>query len=559
MNPHPSGRLAPQELVVRRPGPAGFLESIAGRLVLLGLLLGAELLLTTFWLDAESLRSSRGLASLVFRFGPWTARALVAAAAFFLAFSYLDRDKRVPDFVRSGAAAPVSLVLLASHTLAALAFVWFSTLLFRSGGGQTDGLTAVWSGSAVLAAAAACVALVSPPDWRGLLRASGNKWRWGLAAGIVTAALGSLWWSLWAPAAGLTFRLVRFLLTLFTGNIISNPATREIGTPRFDVQIDPACSGLEGVGLVLVFSSVWLWLHRREFRFPRAFLILPAGAVLIWLLNSVRITALILIGHAGAPGIAAGGFHSQAGWLTFIALSIALAQASTRISWLLGRQTREETPQPGIQTNATAAYLMPFLVILAASMVSRAVSSGFEWFYPLRFFAAAITIWVYRSYYSRLDWRFDWVAPCAGAAVFALWLGFERVVPSGGASLIGEALKPVPAWLAGLWIVFRALAHIVTVPIAEELAFRGFLIRRVMTEDFESLDPRRYTWISLAVSSLAFGVMHGDRWLVGTLAGALYAAAFLRRGRIGDAIVAHATTNALLAAYVLTTGSWNLW
>ena len=39
--------------------------------------------------------------------------------------------------------------------------------------------------------------------------------------------------------------------------------------------------------------------------------------------------------------------------------------------------------------------------------------------------------------------------------------------------------------------------------------------------------------------------------LAGTLAGLLYAITFLRHGRIGDAVVAHATTNALLAALVL--------
>jgi len=39
----------------------------------------------------------------------------------------------------------------------------------------------------------------------------------------------------------------------------------------------------------------------------------------------------------------------------------------------------------------------------------------------------------------------------------------------------------------------------------------------------------------------------------------LYAAAVYRRGSLADAVIAHATTNALLAAYVLTTGSWWLW
>jgi membrane protease YdiL (CAAX protease family) len=47
--------------------------------------------------------------------------------------------------------------------------------------------------------------------------------------------------------------------------------------------------------------------------------------------------------------------------------------------------------------------------------------------------------------------------------------------------------------------------------------------------------------------------------LAGTLAGLIYAVAFLRRGRIGDAVMAHATTNALLAVYVLLGGKWDLW
>jgi membrane protease YdiL (CAAX protease family) len=39
----------------------------------------------------------------------------------------------------------------------------------------------------------------------------------------------------------------------------------------------------------------------------------------------------------------------------------------------------------------------------------------------------------------------------------------------------------------------------------------------------------------------------------------LYAFAFLRNGRIGDAVAAHATTNAMLAGYVVLWGKWALW
>jgi CAAX prenyl protease-like protein len=97
------------------------------------------------------------------------------------------------------------------------------------------------------------------------------------------------------------------------------------------------------------------------------------------------------------------------------------------------------------------------------------------------------------------------------------------------------------------------------VPIAEELAFRGFLLRRIVSSDFESIDPRRVTAIAIAASSLAFGVMHGDRWLAGAIAGAAYAIAYRYRARIGDAVIAHAVTNALLAAWVISRGAWGLW
>jgi CAAX prenyl protease-like protein len=101
------------------------------------------------------------------------------------------------------------------------------------------------------------------------------------------------------------------------------------------------------------------------------------------------------------------------------------------------------------------------------------------------------------------------------------------------------------------------VGSVVTVPLAEELAFRGYLTRRLIAADFEDVPLGRFTWLSLLVSLALFGALHG-RWLAGTLAGMLYAIALYRRGELADAVVAHATTNGLLTAYVLATGSWVL-
>jgi exosortase/archaeosortase family protein len=62
-------------------------------------------------------------------------------------------------------------------------------------------------------------------------------------------------------------------------------------------------------------------------------ILIPAGVAAIYLLNAVRVTALILIGNAGAPQIALGGFHSQAGWIAFNVVALGLSVASRRVAW----------------------------------------------------------------------------------------------------------------------------------------------------------------------------------------------------------------------------------
>ena len=110
-----------------------------------------------------------------------------------------------------------------------------------------------------------------------------------------------------------------------------------------------------------------------------------------------------------------------------------------------------------------------------------------------------------------------------------------------------------------LWIVLSVVGAVVTVPLAEEIAFRGFLMRRFQDSDFESVSSRQFSWAPFLLSSVAFGLLHGERWLAGIVAGMIYGLVMIRRGRIGEAVVAHAVTNALVAAWVLTTGNWQLW
>jgi hypothetical protein len=94
----------------------------------------------------------------------------------------------------------------------------------------------------------------------------------------------------------------------------------------------------------------------------------------------------------GAPEIAIGGFHSQAGWITFSGVTPGFAAVISNASWLVRQRTIKARGDEAAR-NPAALYLAPFMAILVASLVAEAASSGFEWLYPLRFLAAGITLW----------------------------------------------------------------------------------------------------------------------------------------------------------------------
>ena len=116
--------------------------------------------------------------------------------------------------------------------------------------------------------------------------------------------------------------------------------------------ISRECSGYEGLGLILVFTTAWLWFHRADWRFPQALVLIPVGLATIWIFNCLRIAALLLIGTAGAPAIALGGFHSQAGWLGFnvVALGICRAGAASALADDRGERFLSP-PNPGSESD----------------------------------------------------------------------------------------------------------------------------------------------------------------------------------------------------------------
>jgi exosortase E/protease (VPEID-CTERM system) len=526
--------------------------SLLARLAIAIGFLAIETLLISGLIQDPSLDELAGAARLVHQVQHWAFRFLIAYAASFAILLYLRGAENLAAVSATIEDAPTNGWWLVVQGLLLIPFALLSTMLYR-GGAPFWLLATAWHALGLAAALALFAALAPLGSWFKAVRQTGVLPLFSLipAAGAMLVFKASQW--LWGPAAALTFRLVNLMARPFASSLIVDPATLTLITPQFSVQVTEICSGLEGVGLMLVFCTAWLWYFRREYRFPRALIVLPLAVLVIFLLNAARIATILLIGAAGHQGVAAVGFHSQAGWIAFNAAAFGVAFAAKHSPWLNRAAPRAEP----IAHDATAAYLLPLLAILAAGMIAHAVSTGFELLYPLRLLWAVIILFAFRSSYRSLDWRFTWRGVAVGAAVFAVWTGFARFLTA--PSPIPPDLADLSARARTIWIACRVAAAIVTVPIAEELAYRGFLLRRIVTADFAALSFKDVPWWAIAVSAAVFGVTHGSFWLPGAVAGAAYAVVAVLTGKIGESVAAHATTNSLIAMQVLLFGHWQLW
>jgi len=403
------------------------------------------------------------------------------------------------------------------------------------------------------------------------------------AAFAITAwNVGDLTMTFWNVSSGTTLWLVELLLGPFADGPVVRPSEFVIGTDTFGVNVGAACSGFHGIGLITTLLGGYLWWFRRIMRFPQALLLLPIGVMLMWLANVVRITALILVGIWTSPDIAVDGFHSVAGWIAFLSVGLGLIWGAsqmrffTQTDWppALAIEATRSLPTRATATTeiradgcgplpeylSTTTCLLPFLVLTAVTMLMQAFTSGFDIFYPVRVIATAAVLWYLRH---DLPWRRCRIAPEAvliGAVAFAIWM---LLTPAAAASSAAATVSQNPLHLSQpwqtIWLLFRLAGSTVTVPIAEELFFRGFITRRCISADADSVPIGQFSWFSFLVSSVSFGVLHGDAWLAGVVVGMLFAGALYRRCTLFDAVVAHATTNALLSGYVIATGSWSQW
>ena len=128
-----------------------------------------------------------------------------------------------------------------------------------------------------------------------------------------------------------------------------------------------------------------------------------------------------------------------------------------------------------------------------------------------------------------------------GLGVCAVWVAPEALLGQGAPVLAAES--PFSPQNCG-WplTVVRLVGSAFVIAVAEELFFRKWLME----------------WAGFGWMVALFAVEHGDRWLVGALAGIAYGLV-MRRFGLRAAVVAHMTTNLALGLWVVFGEQWGYW
>jgi hypothetical protein len=228
------------------------------------------------------------------------------------------------------------------------------------------------------------------------------------------------------------------------------------------------------------------------------------------------------------------------------------------------------------RSSPIAVRVVPFAIFLLLTFAQGKFGEASRyWFYLAKTLAGAGMIWAVRPWIPEMRWKLSWSAVAAGLGVLGLWVGLDGWYPSLDQALtrvgLGKSAAAAadPPWnphamfgqgslLAWFFVMTRLVGSTLVVPPLEEVFYRSFVYRYLADQDFLKLPLAVVRWVPFTVTAIAFGLTHVE-WLAGILCGMIYQGLVCWKGRLGDAMGAHALTNLGLGLWVITREAWHFW
>ena len=231
-----------------------------------------------------------------------------------------------------------------------------------------------------------------------------------------------------------------------------------------------------------------------------------------------------------------------------------------------------QVPGGNGKTQWVLAYVAPFVLYL----VLTSIAARFGGAYPAAYCAAVAIVGVsafvlLRGQQILRPHRHVLVPVLVGLIGFALWVAlatprFEETLTSGFPDWLRPSARAgynpfselTPRSVAIGFIAVRLIGLVILTPIAEELFWRGFLLRWVDSPNWRDVPLGTFRIRSFAVVTLFFVAVHPE-WLAAAAYCMLLNGLMYWKKDLWSCVVAHAVSNLALAVYIMATGTWWLW
>jgi len=218
------------------------------------------------------------------------------------------------------------------------------------------------------------------------------------------------------------------------------------------------------------------------------------------------------------------------------------------------------------QRNSTLVFVAPFVAYCVLMGVEQSMKISMAVAYPMRLIVVLAVILLVSRPALQLNLRRPLLSAAIGLLVFGVWIAPDLLFGYRHSALFenfitGAAVSTMPAELrsSAFFLIVRVLGSTLIVPVIEELFWRGWLMRWLIQDKFESVQLGAYAPRAFWIVAILFAAEHGAYWEVGLVAGIIYNWWMVRTKSLADCMVAHAVTNGLLSAYVLLFHHWEYW
>jgi uncharacterized protein len=209
-------------------------------------------------------------------------------------------------------------------------------------------------------------------------------------------------------------------------------------------------------------------------------------------------------------------------------------------------------------------YVLPLAVFVVFLGLQQYSPLSVTIDYPLRIVILAAVLWFFSRQVIDLRCSHTLGTILLGVAVFAIWVAPDILFPAYRQhwlfqnSVLGHINYKVPVEVVASPIVLwsRIIRAVVLVPILEELFWRAWLMRWIISPRFQEIKLGTYSPAAFWITAALFASEHGSYWDVGLIAGVAYNWWMIRTKSLGDCILAHAVTNGCLCWYVVATNHW---